>query len=73
MDGEQNLAKAVIWQAIKDAGRHSDSYDTTSARNFLCAVNRLWEDSLKYWCDVAGIIPDHIIFSSRKKWRKDLL
>lgn len=72
-NGERNLAKAVILQAMKDANRHKESYDTLSARNFLCAINRLWEESLVYWCDVAGILPDHIIFTSRQKWRKDLL
>lgn len=72
-NGEQNLAKAVIMQAIKDANRHNLSYDTKMARNFLCAINKLWEESLVYWCDVAGILPDHIIYTSRKKWRRDLL
>lgn len=70
---EQDLALAVIFQAEKDANIHKDCYDQRMARNFLCAVNNPWRESLEYWAALAHLKADAIIDLSRKKWRPELL
>lgn len=66
--GERELARAVILRAIEDARSHRDSIDRKEARLFLCATNKLWENSLKFWCYMAGWTEADIIRWARKKW-----
>lgn len=68
IEGGRNLAKAVIVQAFKDACKTKDSYVRRSARNFLCAKNDLWLESLKTWCDAGEVDYNRIIFLSRKRF-----
>lgn len=66
--GIQNLAKAVICQAYYDACSRKDTYIRSSARCFLMGKNKIWLNSLKNWCEVAGIDYYKIIKKSRKLW-----
>lgn len=66
--GERDLARAVILRALEDAGALKDSLDRKQARLFLCAKNKLWESSLRAWCELAELEPDRIIRFSRKRW-----
>lgn len=66
--GEKGLARAVIYQALKDANRQRDSFIRRSARNFVCASNEIWLNSLIAWCDVADFDYNGIIFFSRKRF-----
>ena len=69
--GERDLARAVILRAVEDANMHRDSLDRREARLFLCAKNRLWENSLKFWCYMAGWDEDDIISYARKRWERN--
>ena len=66
--GEIELARAVILRAIEDAKALRDSNDRREARLFLCAKNRLWRNSLKVWCEMAGWTEDDIIKWARSQW-----
>lgn len=66
--GERELGKAVIMRAIEDALADKDSLDRRESRLFLCAKNKLWAKSLRFWCYVAGWEEDNIIRFARKKW-----
>lgn len=69
---ERELGKAVILQAIEDASYCKDSLDRREARLFLCAKNKLWESSLRFWCYIAGFEADDIIRYSRgQKWMEN--
>lgn len=66
--GEKGLARAVIYQALKDANRHKDSFVRQSARNFLCASNPIWARSLRLWCDIGDFSYSDVVFFSRKRF-----
>ena len=66
--GERDLARAVIIRAIEDADAPRSSLDRREARLFLCAKNKLWENSLKYWCYAAGLEEEKIKKYAREKW-----
>ena len=72
MDGldtnERELGKAVMLRAIEDACDKRNSLDRREARLFLCAYNKLWHNSLKFWCYIAGWEEDDVIRWARKKW-----
>lgn len=66
--GEKELARAVIFQALKDASRIKDSFVRRSARNFLCASNSIWGSSLRLWCDIGELSYTDVVFFSRKRF-----
>ena len=59
--GERELGKAVLAKAVEDACAKRNSLDRREARLFLCAKNKLWENSLRFWCYMAGCEADDII------------
>lgn len=67
--GEKGLARAIIYQALKDANRHTDSFVRRSARNFLCASNSIWGESLRLWCDIGDFSYSDVVFFSRKRFK----
>ena len=68
MDGEKELGLSVIERAYLDACGEANNYDRKQARNFLMGVNKLWEKSLRAWCEVAGINPEKVMKKSRELW-----
>lgn len=68
MDGEKDLGLSVIQRAYLDACGEANNYDRKQARNFLMGTNKLWEKSLRAWCEVAGINPEKIMKKSRELW-----
>lgn len=51
----KRLASAVILRALIDLKKKRETYTFTTARNFCLGVNDFWFDSLKVWCDLAGV------------------
>ena len=68
--GERDLGRAVILRAVEDANAVKDSLDRREARLFLCAKNKLWQNSLSCWCYIAGWEMDDIIKYARTRWRE---
>ncbi len=66
--GERDLGRAVILRAIEDASSHRNSLDRKEARLFLCAKSKLWENSLSFWCYMAGWEKDDLVKYARGKW-----
>ena len=69
--GERDLARAVIMRAIEDANTSRSSLDRREARLFLCAKNKLWANSLHYWCYIAGWEEDKIKKYARDRWMRN--
>ena len=69
--GERDLGRAVILRAVEDADMTKDSIDRREARLFLCAKNKLWENSLRCWCFMAGWEFDDIVKYARGKWMEN--
>lgn len=51
----KKVANAVILRAIKDLDYEEDTYRFRTARNFCLGVNEIWLDSLRLWCELAGV------------------
>lgn len=54
MYGEEDLAFAVIEQAIADT-RSSSPYIKDEAIKFLTGKTKVWMNSLIAWCDIANV------------------
>lgn len=66
--GEERLARAVIAQALTDAGIHADGRERISvarpvqdaARSFLTAHAGSWKAARCYWADLADLDPEKL-------------
>lgn len=64
----EELAKAVIKQALVDAGVGIESgcrigvnpADHTAARNFLTAASGSWKEMREFWANIADLDPDKL-------------
>lgn len=65
---EERLARAVISQALTDAGIHADRRERISvpravedaARSFLTANAGMWKAARCYWADLADVDPEKL-------------
>ena len=59
---QQQLARAVLWQALADATGNATAdrrpIECRQARLFLESSEPDWRDARRSWCDHAGIDPD---------------
>lgn len=56
----QKIAKALILRALFDLKKNKKTYTYTTAKNFCLGVDKVWEDSLKTWCELANVSPKSV-------------